>query len=173
MKETEFLHHFIGKIHDDMAAAVGDLTDEQLYYHPEGGVHAAFHAWHIIRTADNVINFVCQDRKPPLWMRQNLFEEWGHPKAAQGTGMELADAQALRLPSNTAFQKYITDTKADVLSYLESASDDDLAVETEVKPFGVKSKFQHIGQTIVVHGGIHLGQIKMLRTLQGLRGDET
>jgi hypothetical protein len=86
--------------------------------------------------------------------------------------MDLTDAQALRLPSNDAFQKYITDVKADSLAYFESITDEDLAVETEVKPFGVKSKFQHIGQTIVFHGGIHLGQIKVLRTLQGLKGDE-
>ena len=102
MQETAFLHHFVGKLHDDMAAAVGDLSDDQLYHHPQGGVHAAFHAWHIIRTADNVFNFVCQDRNPPVWIRQNLHEAWGLPKAAQGTGMDLAEAQALRLPSNDA-----------------------------------------------------------------------
>ena len=87
--------------------------------------------------------------------------------------MDLAEAQALRLPSNDAFQKYIVDVKADILGYLDSITDDALAVETEVKPFGSKSKLQHIGQTILVHGGIHLGQIKMLRTIQGLKGDET
>ena len=172
MKETAFLHHFIGKLHDDIAKAVGELSDEQLYYYPEGGVHAAFHAWHVIRTVDNVINFVCQDRTRPVWMRQNLHEEWSLPKAAQGTGMDLAQAQALRLPSNQEFQSYIAAVKSDVLGYFDAIDDDDLAVETEVKPFGVKPKLQHIGQTILSHGGTHLGQIKMLRTMQGLKGDE-
>ena len=165
METSEFLDYFIGKLHDDVADALEGLNDEQLYFLlNDNSCHAAFHAWHVVRTADNVINFVCQDRKPPVWMRQELPQKWNLPKAAQGTGMELAEARALRV-------QYTRDVKDDICPYLRDASDADLDAITKVAQFGEKPKLWQIGQTIVTHGNTHLGQLKMLRSAQGLSGD--
>ena len=173
MTVNDYFAHFISQLHGWYRDALADLTEEQLYFRPaDEGNHIAFQAWHFIRTKDNVINFVLQDRKAPLWMRQNLHEEWGMPKVAQGTGREPAEAHALRIPSIDALLKYADDVHADVMPWVESVSSDDLQVIHKLVPWGELPAVQHVGQTIVAHGNLHLGQINTLRAIQGLKGED-
>ncbi|MEE9277830.1 MAG: DinB family protein [Dehalococcoidia bacterium] len=169
---NEYLVHFIGRLNEQYAEAVADLTDEQLYYRVNDETcHIAFHTWHWLRTEDNVLNFVCQDRKAPLWLRRNLHEAWKLPKIDQGTGMDRADAHALRVPSAEALAQYARDVQQDVLPYLQSVSEEGLQTVTKVVPFGERTKLQHIGETLIAHGNGHRGQINVMRALQGLSGD--
>lgn len=172
MDFNEYLVHFSGNLAQQYEEALAGLSDAQLYLLPNDNCcHIAFHAWHWARTLDNVVNFVCQERKPPVWIRQGLPEKWGLPKVAQGTGMPLAEARALRVPGGAALGQYIRDVWADVEPYLASARAAELQAVTKVLPFGERPKLQHIGQTVIAHGNGHLGQIYVLRALQGLRGD--
>lgn len=172
MDINQFLAHFIGELNKEYQQALTCLTDEQLYFLPnQSSCHIAFHAWHFARTEDNVVNFICQDRKPPVWVRQELHEKWGLPKVTQGTGMSLAEARALRVPGANALIQYIGDIWADVEPYLRGASAQELQSISNIQRFGDLPKLQHIGRTIIAHGGDHLGQIKVLRCLQGLPGD--
>ncbi|MBI3953072.1 MAG: DinB family protein [Chloroflexi bacterium] len=172
MDTNEYLTHFIGNLNRQYEEALADLTDAQLYFLPNDQCcHIAWHAWHWVRTQDNIVNFICQDRKPPVWTRQGLPEKWGLPKVAQGTGMERAEALALRLPGRDAFLQYLRDVWADAEPYLGKVSAAELQTLTRVNPFGERPKLQHIGQTIIAHGNGHLGQIIALRSVQGLRGD--
>ena len=62
-----YLTHFIGNINKDYREAISGLTDQQLYYLPNDNCcHVAFHAWHFIRTEDNIINFICQNTSRPF-----------------------------------------------------------------------------------------------------------
>lgn len=172
MNINEYLTHFIGELNKGYEEALTDLTNEQLYFLPsENCCHIAFHAWHFVRTEDNIINFVCQDRKQPVWTRQGLPEKWGLPRVAQGTGMELAEARALRLPSLDAIIQYLRDVWTDIEPYLANSSDEELQSITRVQHWGERPKLMHIGQTIITHGNGHLGQIMALRAMQGLPGD--
>jgi hypothetical protein len=169
---NQCLTHFIGGLNRDLQAALTGLTDEHLYYLPnENCCHIAFHAWHFLRTEDNIINFACQDRKMPLWIRQSLPEKWGLPRVAQGTGMTAQDANALRLPSLDSLIQYSLDIWTDVEPYLAGASTDELQSIARVPPAGERPKLQHIVQTVLAHGNRHLGQIIVLRSLQGLQGE--
>ncbi len=172
MNINQYLTHFIGYLNKQYEEALTDLSDEQLYFLANDNCcHIAFHAWHFVRTEDNIINFVCQDRKPPVWIRQGLPEKWGLSRVAQGTGMQLAESRALRLPSRDAFVQYIRDVWTDIEPYLASSSNEELQSITRVQHWGELPKLQHIGQTIIAHGNGHLGQIMALRAIQGLRGD--
>ena len=169
---NDYLSHFLGRLNTQFQEAITDLSDEQLYHRvTDGGNHSAFIAWHWLRTEDNVLNFICQGRKAPLWLRQELHEKWDLPKVDQGTGWDIADAQALRIPDTGALIQYAKDLNEDVMPYLGSVSRDDLQVETKVAPWGDAPVIQHIGQTILVHGNGHLAQIYMIRSLLGLGGD--
>lgn len=172
MNINEYLVHFVGDLNRQFEEALADLADGQLYFLPNDHCcHIAWHAWHWVRTQDNIVNFVCQERKPPVWIRQALPEKWGLPKVAQGTGMERAEALALRLPSRGVFLQYLRDVWADAEPYLAKVSEQELQAVTKVLPFGERPKLQHLGQTIIAHGNGHLGQIMALRSIQGLRGD--
>ncbi|MBI2859640.1 MAG: DinB family protein, partial [Chloroflexi bacterium] len=166
-----FLTYFIGELNRQYEHNLDGLSEEQLYFLPSAdSCHIAFHAWHFARTEDNVLNFICQDRKSTVWVRQGLHERWGLPKVTQGTGMPLAEAQALRVPGADSLIKYIRDTWADVEPYLAGASMEELQGIANIRLFGDRPKLHHIGHTIMAHGNEHLGQINVLRTLQGLQG---
>ncbi len=170
---NEYFAHFVGQLHEWYTRALTDLTDEQLYFHPnDESNHIAFQAWHFIRTKDNVINFIMQDRKAPVWLRQNLFEEWDLPKVDQGTGMDTADALALRLPSADALIQYANEVHADTMPWVESVSADELQTIRKIMPWGEATSLQLFGQTVVAHGNQHIGQINVLRSLQGLSGED-
>ena len=48
--------------------AVEGMTAAQLNFRPqEGGVSAFFSLWHYVRTEDNIINWVAQQR-PTVWL---------------------------------------------------------------------------------------------------------
>jgi uncharacterized damage-inducible protein DinB len=172
MDINECLTHFIRNLNGELESALEGLSDEQLYHLPgQGCCHIAFHAWHIVRTEDNIINFACQNRKMPVWIRQGLPEKWSLPKVAQGTGMDPAEANALRVPSAGALIQYCRDVWADVEPYLSRSSAEELQSIARVPPTGERSKLQHVVQTVLTHGNRHLGQIIVLRSLQGLPGE--
>jgi DinB superfamily len=169
---NEYLTHFIGNLNADYQDSISNLSDEQLYFLPNDNCcHIAFHAWHFVRTEDNIINFVCQNRKPPVWIRQSLFEKWGLPRVAQGTGMARSEAIALRLPGLSAFLQYARDVWTDIEPYLANISEEELQVRVLVQGEGEQTKLRQIMQTVMTHGNRHLGQIMALRSLQGLQGE--
>jgi len=166
---NSYLVHFVSDLNHHYETVLSSLADEQLYHVPnDRSNHIVFNAWHWLRTEDNILNFVFQDRKSPLWLRQELHEKWDLPKVAQGTGMPPDDARALRVPSGEALAQYSRDVLQDVLPYLQSASADELATVTKVVPWGELPKVQHLGQVIIAHGYGHLGQIDATRAALGL-----
>ena len=164
------LDTFITRLHEQFEGSLQDLSDAQLHWRPnDETLQIAFHAWHFLRTKDNVVNFVLQDRKMPLWVRENMHETWKLPKVAQGTGMSREDALALRVPSAQALIDYGRVVHDDVMPYLRGVGVEELHSLCRLDPWGERSKLEHILQTLIAHGNGHLGQIDVLRCLQGLR----
>src|SRR5829696_9656248 len=84
--------------------ALDDLTDEQWHAIPTGaGNSIAFIAWHYMRTEDNIIHWIIQERTPTVWMQGGWSERLGLPRVSQGTGMPFAEAQALRIADTAGF----------------------------------------------------------------------
>jgi hypothetical protein len=165
-----FLKHFVGILHDGYDHALSDLNEEQFYFRPSDRAnHIAFTAWHWVRTEDNVVQFVLQ-RQQTVWLADQLDERWGLPRVAQGTGMPPEEAHALRIPSVGEFLGYARKVWACTDQYLENVTPEELGRIVKMNPFGEIPVLQGLGQTIIAHGNQHLGEIWLMRELQGLPG---
>jgi hypothetical protein len=166
----QFLALFSARVLDGVLGAIEGLGDEQLHFRPaESSNSIGFEAWHVFRTADNIVHFVFH-RERPIWVQQDLHEAWGLPRIEQGTGMDPEVAHAMRFPSTELLAGYGRDVRDAVVPRLEAMTDDELAVRGEVRPWGVISRQEAVGQTIIAHGNGHLGQISTARALLGLPG---
>lgn len=162
--------HYVGELLERTAAAIEGLSEEHLHFRPDGPCNSiGFDAWHIARTADNLIHFAFA-REMPVWLQQGLNDAWGLPKADQGTGMTPEEAYALRFPAAELLAKYARDVATAVVPKIEGYSDEFLAERMDIKPNGNLARFEIIGQVIINHGNNHFGMINMALTQAGLPG---
>ncbi len=172
MTLVEFIQLELKRLHGMLDVATRDLTPEQWHAIP-GGVptanHIAFEMWHYARTEDNIVRFILQGRRPTVWMEGKWADRLALPAVAQGTGMSAEDAQALRIPDFNAFNEYKRAVYASTDEWL--ANPDESAFDTlvTVKPLGEMPAIRALGQVCMSHGFTHLGEIELIRTLQGLK----
>lgn len=147
--------------------SIEDLNQEELNHRPSDQVNSiGFDIWHVVRTIDNVMFFVF-DREQPVWLRDGFDERFGLPRVAQGTGMEQSDSHELVFPAPTEFREYIETVRGAVVPKIEGMSVERLSETTELRPWGERSKMEHIGQVLIAHGNGHLGRASMARSLLG------
>ncbi len=167
---VDFIRSSMRQLHGSYNDAIGDLSLEQLHWRAnDRGCPIAFVLWHYYRTEDNVIQFVLQ-RKPTVWLEAGWDKKFGLDRIAQGTGMSLEDAQALRVDSKEDFLAYMDSVAKATDEYLAGMDDEELEQNTTVKPVGEMPVRNAIGGMCLTHGFTHLGEIAHLRGLQGLRG---
>ena len=66
--------------------AIDGLTDDELHFRAHENCNSiGFEAWHVFRTAGDIVHFVFE-REQPVWLQQGLHEQWELPKVAQDTG---------------------------------------------------------------------------------------
>lgn len=167
---VNFMRSGLRELHRGYKDAVADLSVEQLHWRAnDRGCPIAFVLWHYYRTADNVIQFVIQ-RKPTVWLEGGWDQKFGLDRIAQGTGMSLEDAQALRIDSKEDFLAYMDAVAGATDGFLADLDDQALEQKTTVKPLGEISLRNAIGTMCLTHGFTHLGEVQHLRGLLGLRG---
>ena len=167
---VDFIRSGLQRLHGSYRDTIADLSLEQLHW--RGSEHScpiAFILWHYYRTEDNVIQFVLQ-RKPTVWLEGGWDGRFGLDRIAQGTGMSLEDAQALRISSKDDFLTYMDAVAKTSDEYLASLNNEALERKITVKPVGEMPVRTAIGDMCLTHGFTHLGEIAHLRGLQGLRG---
>ncbi len=167
---SEFLRESLRAQHGQFNNAVSELTPEQLHWLPDDTKlnHIGNTLWHYVRTEDNVVNFILQDRKPTVWISGGFFEKFGLDKIAQGTGMTTEDAQAMRLPPMADWMEYQRAVWQATDDYLAKVDDAALDEVRKVVPFGELSASQALRVTCLTHGHAHFGEICVMRVLQGL-----
>jgi uncharacterized damage-inducible protein DinB len=171
MSMLDFLHIIERRINRQLDRALGDLTDEQWHTIPGStGNSIAFIAWHYIRTEDNIINWIIQDRHPTVWMRGGWADKLGLPSVSQGTGMPVDEAQALRINDTAGFLDYMHQVRADTDQFLETWEPADYHTRILLKPVGEMTKLEALGQQGFPHGFGHIGEIQHIRCLLGLPG---
>ena len=171
MAIVELLRGHLQRLHRSYEEAVQGLTPEQLHWRPGKGCnHIAFTIWHYARTADNVSRFVLQNRRPTVWTEGGWDKKFGLDRAAQGTGMSQEEATAIRLPSVEAFLPYMQRVWRAVDEYLNSINDDALSKIVTIRPQGELPVGQILTTVLLTHGFSHLGELWMLRGLQGFKG---
>lgn len=169
----DFLHDSLRQQHETWDNAISDLTLDQIHYRPNAqGNHIAFIAWHYVRTEDNIVQFVLQNRKPTVWIAEGYDQKFGLPRTAQGTGMPPDDAARLRIPSIGEWMTYQRAVWQATDQWLDGVSETDLQRQVKIMPFGDISVLTALRIPILNHGFMHLGQVQHLRTLQGLKASE-
>ncbi len=167
---TDFIQGSLDQLHSWWDDALGGLTPEQLAFRPaDGGNHIGFIAWHVVRTEDNVVQFVLQDRKPTVWLQGGYDEKFGLHRTAQGTGMAPEEARALQLPPVDDWMPYQRAVWQATTEWLGAQSDAGLERTVRVNPFGDIPLLTAMRQIVVNHGFLHLGEAHHLRALQGLK----
>ncbi len=169
MDVRDILIDGITQLNDWLADAVKDLTPEQVNFLPEGKtVSIGFNTWHIVRTADNVTNFVFQ-RKQPIWVEKGYFERLALPKVDQGTGMTMELARALTISDPAALNEYARAVAVDTVAFLKTVPLDTLMEVQMVKPLGEMPKWRVFRQVVMTHGFMHLGEINAIKGTMGLQ----
>ena len=167
---ADFIRSGLRQLHSTYSDAIADLSLEQLHWRAsDSGCLIAFILWHYYRTEDNIIQFVLQ-HKPTVWLEGGWDRRFGLDRIAQGTGMSLEDAQALRITSKDDFLDYMAAVAKATDEYLAGLDDQALDQLTTVKPVGEMPIRNAIGTMCLTHGFTHLGEVQHLRGLQGLRG---
>lgn len=170
MSTVEFIRSALQGMHSQYDESIADLTSDQLIWRAnDKGCSISFVLWHYVRTEDNIIQFVLQ-RKPTVWMEGKWDDKFGLPATAQGTGMSLEEAQALRIEPKEEFQKYMQEVWKATDAFLADKDDAYLKEQITVKPLGEMPTQNAIGNMCLTHGFTHLGEIQHLRGLMGLRG---
>ena len=163
----------VGRLLNEITHSLGDLTPDELHALPiEDSTSIGFNAWHVLRSADNIVQFVFH-REPPVWRQQGLAEAWDFPRIEQGTGMDLADVQAMRFPDVESLERYCRDTTDAVVAKIETMDDASFAETVSARIEGDMLELTRgamLGQVVVSHGNQHLGYIHILRQLLGKGG---
>ena len=165
-----YLAHYTAAVLEQIASSIEDLTEDELHFRPDGPCNSiGFDAWHIPRTADNLIHFAFE-REMPVWLQQGLNEAWDLPKADQGTSMTPEEAYGLRFPDAKLLAQYSRDVSAAIIPKIEAMSDEYLSERMDIRPNGNLARWEIIGQVVINHGNNHYGEINMALTLLGKPG---
>jgi hypothetical protein len=165
---ADFIRSQLTRLHAGLDKTMTEFTSDQLHAVPAGHPKAntiAWGIWHYVRTEDNIVRWVIQDRRPPIWTEGGYAQKLGLPPAAQGTGMATEEAQALRIKDIPLFQEYTRQVWAGTEELFGAATPALLEKTVMVKPLGEMSVIQCLGQVGLTHGMTHLGEIELARTL--------
>jgi hypothetical protein len=160
------------RVHRALDGMLEGLTPEQLHAVPGGLPTAntiAWGLWHVVRTEDNVVRFVLQNRRPPVWTEGGYGERLGLPPVAQGTGMPTAEAQALRIRDVALFREYMGKVWASTDEFLASAPAAFWDTKVTVKPLGEMEAARALAQICVAHSFTHFGEMELARLLAGAK----
>jgi hypothetical protein len=171
LSAVEFIQLGLTRLHASLDKSLVDLTPEQLHAVPAGHPKAntiAWGLWHYARTEDNVVRYLLQDRRPTVWGEGGYAERLGLPPVAQGTGMSVAEAQALRIKDLALFKAYVAKVWASTDEFLARPDRDAvLGKPIMVKPLGEMPGIVALGTVCLTHGMTHFGEIELARTLVG------
>jgi len=171
VKLHEFIHQELRRLHGLLERGTADLTPGEWHATPcATGNSIAFVMWHYVRTEDNVVRFILQNRRPTVWQEGNYAEALGLPPIAQGTGMPLAEAQELRVADLDTFRRYTEDTWKSTDDYFSNPDEAAFGTAVMVRPLGEMPAIRALGQVCASHGFGHAGHIDMLRALLGKPG---
>jgi len=171
MTAVELVHMELKRLHAGLDKSLGGLTAEQLHAvpgnHPKANT-IAWVLWHVVRTEDNVVRFVLQNRRLPVWTEGGYAEKLGLPPVAQGTGMSTEEAHALRIKDVDLFREYMRSVWASTDEFIVGTDPAVLDKTVTVKPLGEMPGIRALAQVCASHGMTHFGELELARTLVGV-----
>ena len=155
----EVLLDGLEQMNSEMLMVLNDVSTEQMNWLPAGkSVSIGFNAWHVLRTQDNIANFVMQ-RKQPVWIEQGFFERMNLPKVDQGTGMTMEDARKLVIPDRQVLLDYAAASAKSCMEYVKVMPAEVMEEIQPIKPLGEMPKWKVFRRVIMTHGFTHIGEI--------------
>jgi hypothetical protein len=171
MKTHEYIHAELRRLHGLLERAVADLSPEEWNALPcQASNSIGWNIWHHVRTEDNIVRFILQNRRPTVWMEGGYAEKLGLPPVAQGTGMSMEEAQALRITDVDAFRRYMEETWKSTDEFLADPDESTFDEVITVRPLGEMPRIRALGQVCLTHGFGHAGHVDLLRQLMGKPG---
>ena len=170
MTAVELIHLELQRLHKMLEGCANGLTLDQLHAVPAGHPKAntiAWNLWHVVRTEDNVVRFVLQNRRAPVWTEGGYADKLGLPPVAQGTGMSSEEAHALRIKNLDLFREYTQKVWASSEEFITTVDPASLDRTVTVRPLGDMPAIRVLAQVCVAHGMMHTGEIELARTLDG------
>ena len=167
---ADFIRAQLKRLHGGLDKSMAELTSDQLHRIPAGHPKAntiAWGIWHYVRTEDNVVRYILQNRRPIVWAEGGYAEKLGLPPVAQGTGMTTQEAQAFRIKDLGLFREYVKKVWASTDEYLAKVDPATLDATVTIKPLGDMPAIRALAQVCVGHGFTHVGEIELARTLVG------
>lgn len=167
---AEFIQGGLKQLHTNMGKQLDGITPEQLHAIPGGNPKVntiAWGIWHYVRTEDNVVRYILQNKKTPQWIEGGYAEKLGLPPNAQGTGMSTAEAQALRIKDVPLFQEYMRQVWAETDALIARNDPALLDRTVTIRPLGDMHAMRALGSVCLTHGMQHFGEIELARTLVG------
>jgi len=168
MTALELMKLELARLHGSYDKAFDGLTPDQIHRVPAGHPKAntiAWGVWHYVRTEDNVVRYILQNRRPIVWAEGGYADKLGLPPVAQGTGMTTQEAQALRIKDLALFREYVAKVWASTDEFLAKVDPAALDATVMIKPLGEMPGIRALAQVCVSHGFMHVGELELARTL--------
>jgi hypothetical protein len=168
MTALELMKLELARLHKSYDKTLDELTPEQLHRVPAGHAranHIAWGVWHYVRTEDNVVRYILQNRRPIVWAEGGYADKLGLPPVAQGTGMSTEESQALRIKDLGLFREYMGRVWASTDDFLATVDPAALDATVTIRPLGDMPGIRALAQVCVSHGFMHVGEIELARTL--------
>ncbi|MCS6800459.1 MAG: DinB family protein [Chloroflexota bacterium] len=145
--------------------ATSDLTVDQVNWLPPGTANTIGHTYaHIVNIQDRYLNTFILGQ-PTIWEREGWGERLGLPETMR---MSREAAAQMRLDPSS-FRAYAERVFAETMTYLERVDAAELAREVQGYR-GPITVAEVIGRMMPFHAISHLGEVAVLRGLQGLKG---
>ena len=172
MNAVEYIRSELKRMHGLIDKSIEDVTEAQIHAVPGGHGKVNTLAWgvfHLVRTEDNIVRFVLQDRRSPVWVEGGYAEKLGLPPVANGTGMSAEDAQALRIKDLGLWREYQQKVWASTEELFGKADDAFWNKTVTIKGMGEMPAWRAVSQICLAHGLMHVGQFETARTLVGAK----
>ena len=89
LSAADFIRAQLKRMHAGFDKSLSELTPEQLHAVPGGHATAntiGWGIWHYVRTEDNIVRWVIQNRRPPIWVEGGYADKLGLPRDGPGHG---------------------------------------------------------------------------------------
>jgi uncharacterized damage-inducible protein DinB len=141
--------------------AIEGLTPAEIRWQPTLHTnHIAWLVWHMARVEDGWVSRL--RRSPAVWQVDGWAERFGMPPEGSGSGQTMDEVRAMPELSLSDLMAYFDAVRDVTRSYLEQATDADLAQEFPHPRVGSRSGSWIIGH-ILVEMSQHVGQVALLR----------
>lgn len=170
MTAVDYIRIELKRLHGMLDKTLDDITDAQVHQVPGAKVNTvAWNLFHVVRTEDNIVRFVLQDRRSPVWVEGGYAEKFGLPPVANGTGMSTEDAQGLRIKDLALWKEYQAKVWASTEELFDQAPAGFWDRVMNIKFVGELPAWRAVAQICMIHGFMHAGQLETARTLVGAK----